>query len=388
MTHLCEVAVATGVGEAEAFPTVSFIPTAVALGTAIVVLGLGIPLEAEAVAEASTDSYVFALAESAGTGTDQLVISGGYSISLSLRATAKDNVVVGSGLDLSAEGLGYSVEDISAAFTHVSTVGLGNDGYSLSVSARYSDVAYGTDSYSALVISSLESEALGSAGYTAVLLRDAGLSSEGVAKSSAELIFDASDVVSSVGVGSASCGVYTDMSIAIGSVALGSDFYDLGGGSAAEYGLALFPLSGAASLLSGLPFNSVVHVNGVPYGVGASGVHKIGGGLDNGDIIPAHLDTGFRDLGSSKRKRVSDLYVSGITSGTAALSAFTDEGDLQAADYVLADRGGNSPRTERFKVGRGVSGVYWRLKLDNIDCTKLSIVSMDALSGASNRSIR
>lgn len=158
---------------------------------------------------------------------------------------------------------------------------------------------------------------------------------------------------------------------------------DLGG-----LDIALFTGSSGMTFLSGIPFNSYFTKDGKVYGVSRDGIYLVGGGTDDGATINAEVETGFLDLGSPQRKRISDLYLSCRTDGAVSLDVIVDESPTPIRSAILDNRGGPHPRTERIKVGKGSTGVYWKLKLKNIDCTAWDMTSVDASVAESNRRIR
>lgn len=136
--------------------------------------------------------------------------------------------------------------------------------------------------------------------------------------------------------------------------------------------------SGAVSRYSDFDFNSLASNGGLLFGASADGLYVIAGDKDEDRDVNTDVTTGFMDLGSDMRKRVSDVYF-GYTGGQmkATVEAYNGPTD----NYTFEDRfrEGDAPRNNRIKTGRGLTSRYWRISMKNIsgDDFKLQDVTLN-----------
>lgn len=136
--------------------------------------------------------------------------------------------------------------------------------------------------------------------------------------------------------------------------------------------------SGAVSRFDNFDFNSLATNAGIMFGASAEGLYVIAGDKDEDRDVSTNVTTGFMDLGSDMRKRVSDVYF-GYTGGQmkAVVEAYNGPTD----NYLFEDtfREGDAPRNNRIKTGRGLTSRYWRISMQNIagEAFKLQDVTLN-----------
>lgn len=308
------------------------------------------------------------------------------SLATTTKITARDSVRVAesprSGIRVSSIDAVKVVEgwDGSAVPPTFCSVGVSSDKVSMSIYARTSSSAAVADSYTPRGVKLA--------------------SAEGVARDSAVTYVGSSLVVGSTGEAvdrvecsavvsgrlSASAAATTgvlfrlDASISVGCTAAASDSLEFSGLAVVSPIMSQF--NGGVSFANLAGSRSVLVLGGKTYFLGPGGAYLLG---DGADVI---VDTGFQKLGSPARKRASSVYISGKTSeGEGSISIFSDESSERPTTHPLIDRGGVGPRVERFRVGKGSTGVYWRSVLKY----KGKYFSMDSLSidaVSSNRRVR
>lgn len=115
---------------------------------------------------------------------------------------------------------------------------------------------------------------------------------------------------------------------------------------------------------SGFTFNSLTAFDGRFFGADASGVHELGGATDNGALIDASVRLATTDFDSAFNKSLERLYVGYRASADLQLTVSVDE--AAPVTYTLPSlRPGGEVRGSRVKVGKGLSGRYWRLELQS-----------------------
>lgn len=135
----------------------------------------------------------------------------------------------------------------------------------------------------------------------------------------------------------------------------------------AFYGWAMNLSTGAVSKYEGFNFTTL----GTRYACGPDGIYSYGGDTDNGTAIPAFIETGLMDFGSSHLKRVIDSYTN-KKGGQLKLTVTTDVG---AAKYPLSA----TPRMQNVKanLGRGAKGREWKFKLENVSGSSATVAEQE-----------
>jgi hypothetical protein len=94
-------------------------------------------------------------------------------------------------------------------------------------------------------------------------------------------------------------------------------------------------------------------------------IFELTGTDDDGTIISSQIRTGLSQFGTSRKKRISDLYVGYKSDGSLILKAvYNMDNEQREAWYQLNDTS-NVYDNARFKVGKGAKAVYWAFELIN-----------------------
>ncbi len=141
----------------------------------------------------------------------------------------------------------------------------------------------------------------------------------------------------------------------------------------------------AVTRYSSVPFNSFANFGGVTLGAGPDGIMVLDGEDDAGTPIEAYAEGGVSDFGSKYVKKVPSGYAGYRTTGTLRITLTTDED--QQYEYDLEPRSGPNIHTSRVKFGRGVEGVYWQWRADNVDGSDFDFEHLRLLVEETSRTI-
>ena len=156
---------------------------------------------------------------------------------------------------------------------------------------------------------------------------------------------------------------------------------------ARDYGALAWTLNtetGAATSYTNFEFSSLAFYDGVLYGTAPDGLFVLSGEDDNGRAITADTQTGFVDFKTSRHKRISDIYL-GYTGGALECSVEAYGATDEIYSYTLEERTADTPRNNRFKVGRGLKSRYWRVRVQNVAGADFQIYDVTAVAGTSGR---
>ena len=107
------------------------------------------------------------------------------------------------------------------------------------------------------------------------------------------------------------------------------------------------------------------------------GLYEMGGVTDNGVIIVPILETAAMDFGTQKRKRVPTckVYVDAQKKGGSInLDVVVDKKEYH---YNSGDRELDAMANYPVKIGRGLDGVRWKLRISGNECNYLSVGSIE-----------
>jgi hypothetical protein len=139
---------------------------------------------------------------------------------------------------------------------------------------------------------------------------------------------------------------------------------------------ALFPVlrsawvmnteSAAMSRYAGLPVQSVAVIGGRYFALGDGGLYEWTGATDDGTAIQASVKTGRSTLGLPAIKRIADLIISYVCSGTMTVKISTyGHGQDGTVSYDLPAREAAAPRANRVKLGKGLASRYFQFEFLN-----------------------
>jgi hypothetical protein len=130
-------------------------------------------------------------------------------------------------------------------------------------------------------------------------------------------------------------------------------------------GWALSYEGNAPSRYEGLPMDSICTFNGVDYISNAAGIYKLEKGTDAGRPIKASATLlSNSDFESKQNKRVPYIYFGYISEDKLRVTVQTNKHEYTYYDLqASSDKG----RGARAKFGRGLDGLYWTVRISNIE---------------------
>jgi len=136
--------------------------------------------------------------------------------------------------------------------------------------------------------------------------------------------------------------------------------------------------TGAVSRYDAMPATSCCFFNGVLYVTNAAGVYAVDNTSDQGVNINSSVDFGLTDFGKPEDKRVPALYLGASSSGSLAVNARTNIGELGYYGMDLSPAGWHGSRAT---LGRGVQARYWQFRVVSINGSTMEIdaISLDPL---------
>lgn len=132
-------------------------------------------------------------------------------------------------------------------------------------------------------------------------------------------------------------------------------------------------------------FNSFA-VRGTDYlGATETGIYSLSGDDDAGSKIAAKLRTGLMQFATSRKKRVSDLYIGYRSDGRLVMKAIYNMDNTRSeAWYELTETSG-AYDTARFKIGKGAKARYWAFELINQDGADFELDELEMFAVPLNR---
>ena len=120
-------------------------------------------------------------------------------------------------------------------------------------------------------------------------------------------------------------------------------------------------------------FNSFAKIGSKHYGVMRNGLYLLDGPNDAGTPIPAAVNFGNSDFGTSKEKALMNCYVGVSSTGAAVLKVVAN-----GATYFYTARS-SSPtlQTQRIDLGRGLRANYYELELQNTNGGAIEFESIE-----------
>ena len=114
---------------------------------------------------------------------------------------------------------------------------------------------------------------------------------------------------------------------------------------------------------TGLPFNSMIEIDGVLYGAGAEGLYKMVDGVDDdGTEISAAIVYDLEDFDDQQKKRFGTAYIGGTSAGRLNLQVLNEQGRFNYKTHLPA-----TTKTTNFRAifGRALQSRYVRLTITN-----------------------
>lgn len=128
-----------------------------------------------------------------------------------------------------------------------------------------------------------------------------------------------------------------------------------------------------------IPFDGIVRHGTKYYGWGPQGLHLIGGALDGATPIPWAWHTAITDFGTSQRKFLRELVLSGRIGPSAVASVSV--GERADTTYSYSTPRGQLAQNYRVKTGRGLKDAYYKFGLSGTDVGDVDSVSFGTAEG-------
>jgi hypothetical protein len=122
--------------------------------------------------------------------------------------------------------------------------------------------------------------------------------------------------------------------------------------------------TGAAATWEGLPFNSMVELNGEVYGAGADGLYQLVPEAKDGTArIDAHVFWDLSDFDDANRKRLGGVYVAGFAEKGFKVHVVNRQGRFVYDTRLPA---GEDATNYRARPGRGLDSRYYRIGVSSL----------------------
>lgn len=119
--------------------------------------------------------------------------------------------------------------------------------------------------------------------------------------------------------------------------------------------------TGASSQYDNYGFNSFFERDGISYGVADDGIYRLDGDTDAGADIDALVESAQSDFGAPQKKRVVNVYAGVSSAGKMLLKV-----EAGGSTYIYEARSSSDiVSNNRFDIGRGLSGNYYKFTLLN-----------------------
>jgi len=128
-------------------------------------------------------------------------------------------------------------------------------------------------------------------------------------------------------------------------------------------------------------FDFIVRFNGEYFGINPEGLYPLEGDDDNGENIKANITLPPDDYGTSRNKRLNNVYIGADSDSQLLVTATVDES--RSATVQTAHAG----RNRRAKIPKGLKGRYWGLKIENRNGKRFKIDSVESLPDVLRRKV-
>ena len=128
-----------------------------------------------------------------------------------------------------------------------------------------------------------------------------------------------------------------------------------------------------------VPFDGIARYGNDYYGWGPGGLHLIGGALDAGQPIAWNWHTAITDFGTSQRKYLRELVLSGRIGPTAVASVSV--GEKADVTYNYSTPRGQLAQNYRVKTGKGLKDAYYAIGLSGTDVGDVDSVAFGTADG-------
>lgn len=142
----------------------------------------------------------------------------------------------------------------------------------------------------------------------------------------------------------------------------------------------------APSRYDGLDVQSLAKLGTAVYGAGPGGIYEFAGDDDAGNHIQASFIVGRKGFETPNVKRISIGYVHGTSEGILQVRVIDDQGKVYT--YETERPLGDTVRSVRFKVGKGLTMHHHQFEVRNKDGGKFEIHHIDVLPEVLTRRVK
>ena len=144
----------------------------------------------------------------------------------------------------------------------------------------------------------------------------------------------------------------------------------------------------AATEYSNYDFLAMAMFNGIPVGIGATGVFELSGSDDDGVDIDIDVLSGFSNLGTEDLKRMSNVYLGYKSAGDIQVQV-TIAGEPAVRTYTVAKISNTSEiKRGRATPGHGLNSRYWQVGVKNVLGSDLELDDLDLYVEQFNRKVQ
>ena len=144
----------------------------------------------------------------------------------------------------------------------------------------------------------------------------------------------------------------------------------------------------AATEYSNYDFIAMAMFNGVPVGIGGTGVYELSGTDDAGTNIDVDVLSGFDDLGTDDLKRIPSAYVGYKSDGNIQFQVSID-GEPAVRTYAVAKISHTAGiKRGRAKPGRGLKSRYWQVGVKNVAGSDIELDDLGLYVQQFNRKVQ
>lgn len=139
--------------------------------------------------------------------------------------------------------------------------------------------------------------------------------------------------------------------------------------------------NGGMTAYDNYPFQHIIRWQGKSYGFDATGGYLLEGDDDNGTDIEAMAELPESDYGMSNLKNVPYVYISAANAKKFKVTTVVDQDKSVRNNTIMVGR------NKRVKFPRGLSGVFWSHKIENICGGDMDIDAVEILPEVKRRKV-
>ena len=130
-----------------------------------------------------------------------------------------------------------------------------------------------------------------------------------------------------------------------------------------------------ATHYTNFPFERIVRFGGAYYGIGRSGLYRLGGDTDAGKPVAWAFETHISDFGSPQLKALAAVYLDAKLGAQAIVSAVV--GEEEEHSYQYTNVRGSAVQNHRVRFGRGMRSRHYGIRIEDGAGDPLRLDSID-----------